>query len=128
MLTLFGGWEPGERWAFSAKWKYASGRPRDPYIVNAGVLAPAGPLRFSREYVGNNTDRFPAFHSLNVRVDYRRRLGPVSLVGFVDVINVYGRAIIDGREWDERRGVETGDGLEVLPTIGLKLEYVWNRR
>lgn len=128
VLTLFGGWEPGERWAFSAKWKYASGRPRDPFIVNADVLGPGGPLRFSREYIGNNTERFPAFHSLNVRVDYRRRLGPVSLVGFVDVINVYGRAIVDGREWDERRGVETGDGLEVLPTIGLKFEYVWDPR
>ncbi|MCU0758687.1 MAG: TonB-dependent receptor [Steroidobacteraceae bacterium] len=127
VLTIFGGWEPSTRWAFSAKWKYASGRPRDPFVVYADVLGPAGPRRFSREFIADNTDRFPAFHTLNVRVDYRRRLGPVNLVGFIDVINVYGRAIVDAREWDERRGVETGDGLSVLPTIGVKFEYVWNR-
>jgi len=125
VFTIFGSWEPSERWTLGAKWKYASGRPSDPYIVNANVLGPAGPPRFSKEFVGNNTDRFPAFHTLNLRVDYRRRFGPVSLVGFVDVINVYGRAIVDQQEWDERRGVDTTDGLEVFPTIGLKFEYVW---
>jgi hypothetical protein len=125
VFTIFGSWEPSERWTLGAKWKYASGRPSDPFIVNANVLGPAGPPRFSREYVGNNTDRFPAFHTLNLRVDYRRRFGPVSLVGFLDVINVYGRAIVDEREWDERRGVDSADGLEVFPTLGLKFEYVW---
>ena len=125
VFTIFGSWEPSERWTLAAKWKYASGRPRDPYLVNANVLSAAGPPRFSKEYVGNNTERFPAFHTLNLRVDYRRRFGPVSLVGFVDVINVYGRAIVDEQEWDERRGVDTADGLEVFPTVGLKFEYVW---
>jgi hypothetical protein len=127
VLTIFGGWEPNARWAFSAKWKYASGRPRDPFVVYADVLGPAGPRRFSREFIADNTERFPAFHTLNARVDYRRALGPVNLVAFIDVINVYGRAIVDSREWDERRGVETGDGFSVLPTIGVKFEYIWNR-
>jgi hypothetical protein len=126
VFTIFGGWEPSPRWAFSAKWKYASGRPRDPYVVNADVLAPRGPLRYSKEYVANNTERFAAFHSLNVRVDYRRRLGPVGLVAFVDVVNVYGRPILDDSEWDERRGVDVEDGLEVFPTIGVRIDYVWN--
>jgi hypothetical protein len=126
VFTIFGGWEPSPRWAFSAKWKYASGRPRDPYVVNADVLAPRGPLRYSKEYVANNTERFEAFHALNVRVDYRRRLGPVGLVAFVDVVNVYGRPILDDSEWDERRGVDVEDGLEVFPTIGVRIDYVWN--
>jgi hypothetical protein len=128
VFTIFGSWEPSDRWTLAAKWKYASGRPRDPFVVNADVLGPAGPPRFSKEYVANNTERFPAFHALNVRVDYRRRFGPVSLVGFVDVVNVYGRAIVDERDWDERRGVDNEDGLEVFPTVGLKFEYVWDPR
>lgn len=126
VLTLFGAWEPSERWAFSAKWKYASGRPADAFVVHANVLPEPGPLRFAKEITGNNTGRFPAFHALNVRVDYRRRFGPVSLIGFVDVINVYGRENLDEREWDERRGLEVEDGLEVFPSIGLEFEYVWS--
>lgn len=127
ILTVFGGWEPNPRWSFSAKWKYASGRPRDPFVVNANVLGSGGPPRFSKEYVANNTERFPAFHSLNLRIDHRRPLGPVDLVAFIDVVNVYGRAIVDDSEWDERRGVDATDGLKVFPTIGLKFEYVWKR-
>jgi len=125
MATSWGSWEPSERWTLGAKWKYASGRPRDPFVVNANVLGSAGPPRFSKEFVDNNTARFPTFHTLNVRVDYRRRFGPVSLVGFLDVINVYGREIVDEQGWDERRGVDSEGGLGVFPTIGLKFEYVW---
>ncbi len=127
VLTLFGAWDPSDRWALSAKWKYASGRPRDPFIVRANVLGAGGPPRFSKEYIANNTGRFPAFHALNVRADYRRRWHGLDMVAFIDVVNVYGRAIVDEAEWDERRGVDVVDGLEVFPTLGVKFEYVWPR-
>jgi hypothetical protein len=64
---------------------------------------------------------------LNVRADYRRRWRGVDMVAFVDVVKVYGRAIVDEAEWDERRGVDVVDGLEVFPTLGLKFEYIWPR-
>ena len=61
-----------------------------------------------------------------MRADYRRRFGPVSLIAFLDVINVYGRQNGNSFEWDERRGVNIMEGLdESLPIIGVKFEYSW---
>lgn len=128
LVTIGGAWEPNDRWAFSAKWKYASGRPTYDYVVYADVLDDPDLVRYSQELTTRNTRRYPDYHVLNLRVDYRRRLGPLSLIAFVDVINAYGRDNISSREWDERRGVETGDGFGVFPNLGVKFEYVWTPR
>jgi len=66
-----------------------------------------------------------AGRSLNIRIDYRRNLGPVDLVGFLDVINVYGGPSGGSRVFDPRRGVNVADTGEALPIIGLILERSW---
>lgn len=122
-------WQPSDRWTFSAKWKYASGRPTDAYAVYSDVLGGTGPVRYSKELTATNADRLPPYHSLNLRADYQRRFGPLSLVAYLDILNVYGRKNGNAYEWDERRGVNIIEGLdEMLPTIGLRFEYSWKRR
>lgn len=123
VVTVAASWEPNDRWAFAAKWKYGSGRPTDSFIINADVLNDPNFLRFSKEITGTNTERLPDFHALNLRVDYRRRIGGVSVVTFLDVINAYGRTNIDSLEFDERRGVNVFGDLSVFPQIGLKVEF-----
>ena len=119
-------WQPSDRWTFSAKWKYASGRPTDAFIVHSDVLAGAGPLRYSKELTHTNAGRLPVYHSLSLRADYQRRFGPLSLVAYLDIMNVYGRKNGNAYEWDERRGVNIIEGLdELLPTFGLRFEYSW---
>ena len=123
---VVGAWQPSDPWTFSAKWKYASGRPTDAFIVHNGVLGDAGPLRYSKELTRTNTERLPAYHSLNLRADYQRRFGPLSVVAYLDIVNVYGRKNGNAYEWNERRGVNIIEGLdELLPTIGLRFEYSW---
>jgi len=123
---IVGVWQPTDRWTFSAKWKYASGRPTDAFIVHSDVLGGAGPVRYSRESTRTNAERLPDYHSLSLRTDYQRRFGPVSLVAYLDILNVYARENANGYEWDERRGVNIIEGLdEALPTIGLRFEYSW---
>jgi len=125
---IVGAWQPSDRWTFSTKWKYASGRPTDAFVVHDDVLGAADPLRYSKELTSTNAERLPAYHSLNLRADYQRRFGPVSLVAYLDIMNVYGRKNANGYEWDERRGVNIIDGLdEMLPTIGLRFEYSWTQ-
>lgn len=117
-------WQPTDRWTFSAKWKYASGRPTDAFVVHSDVLGGSGPERYSKELTSKNTERLPPFHSLNLRADYQRRFGPLSLVAYLDIMNVYGRKNGNGYEWDERRGLNIIEGLdELLPTLGLRFEY-----
>lgn len=123
VLTLAAAWQPNDRWAFAAKWKYGSGRPTDGFIINADIFNDPNNLRFSKEITTNNTERLRAFHALNLRVDYRRRIGGVSVITFLDVINAYGRTNIDSLEFDERRGINVFGDLSVFPQIGLKLEF-----
>jgi hypothetical protein len=83
-------------------------------------------VRYSRESTRTNAERLPDYHSLSLRTDYQRRFGPVSLVAYLDILNVYARENANGYEWDERRGVNIIEGLdEALPTIGLRFEYSW---
>lgn len=125
-LGIIGAWQPGDRWTFSAKWKYASGRPTDAFVVHSDVLGDAGPVRYSKELTRTNADRLPAYHSLSLRADYQRSFGPQTLVAYLDILNVYGRENANGYEWDERRGINVIEGLdEPLPTIGFRLEYSW---
>ncbi len=123
---IVGAWQPGDRWTFSAKWKYASGRPTDAFVVHSDVLGGAGPVRHAKELTRTNAERLPDYHALSLRVDYQRRFGPLSMVAYLDILNVYGRKNADAYEWDERRGVNIIEGLdEPLPTLGLRFEYSW---
>ncbi len=124
-FSFGGSWQFNERWKLGARWKWASGRPTDDYTINSDVLGPGQPLRYSKELTRRNVLRLDNLHSLNVRVDYRRSLGPVDLVGFLDVINVYGGPSGGSQEFDPRRGVVVADKGEALPIIGLILERSW---
>ena len=122
-FTIGGAWEPNNRWAFAAKWKYASGRPTDDFVINTNIFNNVNFVRFSKELTANNVNRLKDYHALNFRIDYRRRVGSVTLVTFLDVINAYGRNNVSSLQWDERRGVNVIGDFGVFPQIGLKLEF-----
>lgn len=124
-FSVGGTWEINERWKVGARWKWANGRPTDDFIINEDVLGPGNPLRFSKELTTNNTLRLEDYHSLNVRVDYRRSLGPVDLVAFLDVINVYGGPGANSQEFDPRNGVNVVEDNEAFPIIGIIFERSW---
>ncbi|MEM8984915.1 MAG: TonB-dependent receptor, partial [Pseudomonadota bacterium] len=124
-VSLGGRWEINDRWQVAARWRYGSGLPIDSYIVNEDVLAPNLPRRFSREITATNVGRSDAFHSLDVRVDYRRSLGPLDLVLFLDVLNTYGGPSGEQPELNLLTGEEASDDGDSLPLIGLIVEYAW---
>jgi hypothetical protein len=82
-------------------------------------------VRFSREITQTNVDHGDAFHSLDLRVDYRRPIGPVDLVLFVDVINVYGGPSGEPPELNILAGDSIDDDEEAIPLLGLIVEYAW---
>jgi hypothetical protein len=124
-FSIGGSWEITERWKLGARWKWATGRPTDDFIINSDVLGAGQPLRYSKELMQRNALRLDDAHSLNIRVDYRLPLGPVDLVAFLDVINVYGGPDGGYQEFDPRRGVIVEDEGEALPIIGLIFERSW---
>lgn len=124
-FSVGGSWEISDRWQVGARWKFATGRPADNFLVRSDVLGPGQPLRFSKEITERNTLELGDYHSLNVRVDYRRSLGPVNFIGFLDIINVYGGP---GAQPDEfspllGRNIDEDDGA--FPLIGIIFERTW---
>jgi hypothetical protein len=124
-FMIGGSWDISARWKVGASWKWASGRPTDAYIIHTDVLGPGNPLRYSQELTQQNALRLDDYNSLNLRVDYRRSLGPVDLVAFLDVINVLAGPGSDIQEFDPRRGVIVKEEGEVFPIIGLIFERSW---
>lgn len=119
-------WEINDRWQVGFRWKYATGRPRDDFIIYDDVLADiGGPLRFSQESITNGTLRWGDYHQLNVRTDYRRPLGPVDFIAFLDVLNIYGARSSDEREFNSATGELKREEGEVLPLIGIRFEKTW---
>ena len=121
-FNLLMGYELNRRWSFSAKWKYATGRPTDAFVVHEDVHNDPDFLRFSKEITAKNTRRFPDLHSLNFRVDYRRQFGPLALISFIDVLNVYNHLNVTQFSFIERTGENKPEGVKIIPTLGLKLE------
>lgn len=124
-FSIGSSWEINERWKVGARWKWANGRPMDDFIINEDVLGPGEPLRYSKELTDQNALRLEDYHSLNIRVDYRRPIGPVDLVAFIDVINVYGGPGANSQEFDPRRGVNIVEENEAFPIIGIIFERTW---
>ena len=124
-FSIGGSWEISERWKVGARWKWADGRPTDAFIINEDVLGPGEPLRYSKELTDQNALRLESYHSLNIRVDYRRPIGPVDLVAFIDVINVYGGPGANSQEFDPRNGINVVEENEAFPIIGIIFERTW---
>ena len=120
-----GSWEISERWKVGARWKWASGRPTDDFVINEDVLGPGQPFRYSKELTRTNALRLENYHSLNIRVDYRQELGWLDLIAFIDVINVYGGPGANSLEFDPRNGINVVEDNEAFPIFGLIFERAW---
>lgn len=123
IFNVLAGYEFNKTWALSAKWRYATGRPKDSFVVHENVLGDVNNLRYGQEITGNNADRLPAFHTFNIRLDSRRQLGRIALVGFLDIVNLYGHLNVNEDRFLELSGKEDRRGFEILPTAGLRVEF-----
>lgn len=121
-FNILVGYQFNKAWSASAKWKYATGRPADNYIVHDNVLNDLTRYRYAKEITDNNGRREKDFHILNLRVDYRAQLGRVALVSFVDMLNLYGRKNVTRENFVDLTGKNIDDGFQFIPTIGMKLE------
>lgn len=123
IFSIGGVWEINQRWKLSSRWKWASGKPKDVYLIHDDVLGAGQPLRYSRETIETNTDRYGDYNSLNFRADYIRAFGRTNVIVFIDVINLLGSANPGNSDFNERNGTEEVEDGEALPLIGLMFEW-----
>jgi outer membrane receptor protein involved in Fe transport len=122
-VQLGGIYELDDRWSFSARWKWASGAPRDGFVINQNVLPASGLLRYSKEITTRNIDRYDGFSSVNFRADYRRQYSWTELVAFVDIINLLGSDNPSSAEFNERTGLDVVEDGESIILLGFKLQW-----
>lgn len=123
IFSILAGYEFNREWAIAGKWRFATGRPTDSFIVHENIFDNPAFLRYSKQIVGNNDERLPNFHTFNVRIDYRKQLGSIAIVSFLDVVNVYNNLNVNENRFLPLNGATEEEGFGILPTIGIKLEY-----
>ncbi len=113
ILNLGGGYIFNEKWEFSTKFRYATGRPYTPYGTNG--------LKLAGFY---NALRIVANHSLDVRVDRKWFFDRWVLITYIDIQNIYNRKPIDVPRYNQRTGkLEQVGSIGILPSIGISAEF-----
>ncbi|QEH40745.1 TonB-dependent receptor [Chitinophaga sp. XS-30] len=121
-ISVMGSYKPNDRWIFSGKFRYSTGRPTDRYIVHSNVLNNPENMRYAQETTAINGERLPDFISLDLRADYSipRKWGTFS--AFVDLVNISNRFNVNSELFIPNTGNISNVGLGVFPTFGIRVE------
>lgn len=120
LASVEGGYKPNSRWEFSVRWIYAGGAPYTPLDLEASAAIDRDVL--DRDRI--NAERYPDYHSLNVRFDRRFHFRGSNLTWYVSVWNAYGRENVSSYYWNANADeVETVTGWGTLPIFGLEYEF-----
>ncbi len=112
IINLGGGYIVSEKWEFSTKFRYATGRPYTPLDENGQQMISV-----------YNSVRLDPNHSLDVRVD-RRWGGSWGLISYIDIQNIYNKKPAVIPAIDPNTGeISKGAALGLLPSIGISAEF-----
>lgn len=115
-----GGYKPNNKWEFSLRWIYAGGVPYTPYDLQASEFINRGVVDSTKV----NADRYPAYHSLNLRCDRRFNFKGSNLVLYASVWNAYNRKNVGAYYWNEiDRKQDSINQWGLLPVLGMEYEF-----
>ncbi len=120
IFSFEGGYKPNNLWEFSLRWNVAGGRPYtalnlvESETMNTTVL----------DANLTNSERYPMYHSLNVRVDRRFYYNGSNLILYFSSWNAYNQNNISTYYWNEvEQKSDTIDQWGLLPIIGIEFEF-----
>jgi hypothetical protein len=111
------------RWVLSAKFRYATGRPADSYIIHANIFNDQQFIRYSEQLVGKNDYRLPAYVQLDVRADYRFKVKRSGFTAFIDIADINNRLNANAALFNFIKGRVYRDGLRIFPTFGVRFSH-----
>jgi len=108
----------GDEALLSVKWRFAGGRPytEPTYLRSNHFWIVPGDAAV-------NTERFPDYHRLDIRLDRRFYFRNWSLVVYFDIMNVYGRDNIWDYSRDEYGKIENINQFSTFPVGGFNIEF-----
>ncbi len=110
-------------WRIGGRFRVTSGNPYPPVVgVAENQLGPS--VASDPIYGVDNSERFPPFHQLDLRID-KVWLRPQSkITAYLDVLNVYNRQNVEAWIYQvDFRGRIAGLGLPILPVLGVRIDY-----
>ena len=108
----------GDDVLLSAKWRFAGGRPftEQQYLREYhSWIVPSDGLY--------NSERFPSYHRLDLRLDRRYYFRNWSMVLYLDVMNVYNRENVWEYSRDDYGVIDQINQFETLPVGGFSIEF-----
>jgi hypothetical protein len=121
-VSLLASYKPNNKWVFSGKFRYSTGRPTDDYVVHANVLNDPNMLRYSQEVTSMNGKRLPDYYSLDLRADYNVQMKRGTFSAFIDIVNITNRFNVNAEVFLPNTGRPFNLGLGVFPTFGVRFE------
>jgi hypothetical protein len=122
IFSLLASYKPNDKWVFSTKFRYATGRPKDAYLIHDNVFSNANYYRYSQELIGKNKDRLNDFISFDTRADYRFHYKKMAVTTFIDIVNFLNRHNHSSENFQPITGRTYYDGLAIFPSFGLRIE------
>lgn len=120
VASIEGGYKLNNQWEASFRWIYAGGTPYTPFNLTESTNLNRAVLDQSRI----NTERYPSYHSLNVRVDKRFYFNKTNLVVYLSIWNTYNRKNIASYYWDtQNKTVKETYQWNLMPIFGLEFEF-----
>jgi CarboxypepD_reg-like domain/TonB-dependent Receptor Plug Domain len=122
IFSFLGSYKPNNKWVFSTKFRYATGRPKDTYSIHNNVFNNINYNRYSQEIVGKNLARLNDFISFDLRGDYRVQIKKTSITAFIDIVDILNRYNQSSESFQPITGKAYFDGLAIFPSFGVRLE------
>jgi len=120
IIGVEGGFKPNNKWEFSTRWIYAGGVPYTPLDIEASRSINRSVYDGSRV----NAERYPDYHSLNLRFDKRFLFARSNLILYFSIWNAYNRKNISTYYWNE---IEQKQDIvyqwSTLPVLGIEYEF-----
>lgn len=104
ILTFIGGWQITKKMELSCKWRYSSGRPYTPFISDRRFQLPNDSAWYCPKDEKKNSKYYPPYHRLDLQFSRKDYFKGITLIGYINIQNVYNRKNIYTEYWDMEDG------------------------
>lgn len=120
VFNILGGYRLSKAWEFSARWRYAGGRPYTPYDQDISTASGIGQLDLNRI----NEKRYKPYHRLDIRMDHRSFYKWGTWIEYITIDNVYNRDNDFYHYWNKAQNKTTfASQIGIFIAGGFSLEF-----
>ena len=120
IVSIEGGYKPTPGLELSLRWIYAGGVPYTP--IDEQLSAANHQVVYDETKI--NSERYPDYHSMNIRLDKRFFFNKTNLIIYASIWNAYNQKNIAEYYWnDTEQRVDVVYQWAMLPIIGIEYEF-----